>query len=204
MGKSGNPANKVRYWHGGVPGLKPGQALEAPLPGSPVYVTTNRDLGLAFAARHAARSQTGSAGTLYEVVDVRGGTPDPDFALITPNPSFRCRSAKILRIGERAVVLPFETHERLIAPMLKWDDGTAHYDVEGYINPQPEWKHAQHRIRELGTWAGCYRPRTQQRLHLLELMETGKVPSQPLNQVSEILLDRFTPPWAETQLQARF
>ncbi len=86
--------------------------------------------------------------------------------------------------------------------MLKWDDGTPHYDSAGFINPQPEWNTARHRLRELGQWAGCYRPQTQQRLHLLELMETGKERPRPIGEVSESELAFYTPPWAETQPQA--
>lgn len=148
MGKKNRRKNtKPRYWHGGSPGLDVGTVLEAPLaiglvmpthhvkddPTDPawLYVTTDRPLAKGYAGhwRHPDAGPNVS-GDLYRVEPVGGLEDDPDY----PDLSYRCRSARIIAVEQRAVritpglALAMHRHNT-------WDDGLAMYDQDGYILP---------------------------------------------------------------------
>ncbi|AJM78075.1 hypothetical protein C5C66_09120 [Rathayibacter toxicus] len=139
------------FWHGGMPGLSPGTIL---IPGKLVpgyaelfrnapaedlqilaqnwlYVTTDRDLALDYAA------QTGSllgGGGLYRVEPFGQLVPDPDYKHVS-GISYRVKRAKVLELEQE-----FD-HSAPYSPTgaalryTMWDDGTHMYDDMGYPSP---------------------------------------------------------------------
>lgn len=104
----------VRYWHGGFPGLTPGDLLLPPtetgathtltgygvLPGyrpdhvraDRVHVTTRRDSARVFAAAYPD-------GALYRVEPLGDMEPDPD----APDEAIRCERARVLAVYDPCV-----------------------------------------------------------------------------------------------------
>ncbi|MFD8234045.1 hypothetical protein ACFV20_19455 [Streptomyces sp. NPDC059696] len=119
-----------RYFHGGYPGLKPGQLILPPDQtrtehrlsaiaseiGAPahatrtdvVYVTVARDVARAYAALYPD-------GALYLVEPEGALEPDPDCS--TPDLSWQCEAARITAVVDPAVLArsrPFERWLRLL------------------------------------------------------------------------------------------
>lgn len=111
----------MRYYHGGVTGLRPGQFILPPTEtdtvsisdcGAPtdelsqrvaevhrrdrVYVTTDLDAARVFAA-YAPFGNNRRGGDVYEVQPVGDIEPDPDY-LADDNASVCCERARVLRI----------------------------------------------------------------------------------------------------------
>lgn len=106
----------MRYFHGGIPGLKPGDLLLPPdttgtertlttygeqlgsnaVRRDRVYVTTGRDVARVYAAFHPD-------GALYEVEPDGDTTPDPDCTV--PGVSWECPAARVLRVVDPVVLL---------------------------------------------------------------------------------------------------
>ncbi|MFD4968900.1 hypothetical protein [Streptomyces sp. NPDC058424] len=117
----------MRFFHGGVPGLKPGDLVLPPdttgterrlsieaaaLGGGPhatrtdvVYVTTGRDVARAFAAFYPD-------GALYAVAPRGELEPDPD--CYVPGLSWQCEAAEVLTVVDPVVLARTRTPERWI------------------------------------------------------------------------------------------
>ncbi len=113
----------TRYFHGGHPGLNPGDLILPPattgLAGNltkygqqlggdhvrrdRVYLTTGRDVAKAYAAFYPD-------GALYEVAPHGDLEPDPDCYI--DGLSWQCQSATVLRIVDHAVLLRTRTVDR--------------------------------------------------------------------------------------------
>lgn len=122
----------ARYFHGGYPGLKPGQLILPPDAtgtdhrlsaiaaehGGPaystrtdiVYVTTARDVARAFAAFYPD-------GALYEVQPHEGLEPDPDCGIA--DLSWQCPAAVIRTVVDPVVPFRDRTPERWIRLMTR-------------------------------------------------------------------------------------
>lgn len=122
----------TRYFHGGYPGLKPGDLILPPDQtgtehrlsaiaaehGGPaystrtdiVYITTVRDVARAFAAFYPD-------GALYEVEPHGVLEPDPDCA--TPGLSWQCQAAEIRTVVDPVVLFRDRTPERWIRLMTR-------------------------------------------------------------------------------------
>jgi hypothetical protein len=111
----------MRYFHGGIPGLKPGQLLLPPnttgtdrtlatyseqladsghVRRDRVYLTVGRDVAKVYAAFYPD-------GALYEVEPDGDTVPDPDCAV--PGVSFECPAARVLRVVDPVVLLRART-----------------------------------------------------------------------------------------------
>lgn len=107
----------VRYWHGGVPGLRPGDAILPPSESATtrrlvnsaphsipadiarddvVYLATNREVAKGYAAYYPD-------GALYEVQPDAEIEPDPDCRV--DGLSWRCARATVLRVVDPVVLL---------------------------------------------------------------------------------------------------
>lgn len=137
----------TRYWHGGHPGLRPGDAIRAAssLPTLPlvytfgagyptdpnrVYVTTDKALGRAYASKavHAA----GVGGDLYNVRPRGPLEHDPDY--LPEVPCFTCSSAVIVSVVERGITMTIAL-EVYANRHTYWDDGTPMYTRDGCALP---------------------------------------------------------------------
>lgn len=125
------PEARPRYFHGGVSGLKPGDLLEPQAhPGwrrddcawcrsggdssghpDSIYVTTEREYARYYASRYGK-------GWLY-VVEPLGELMPSEEELV---PSFRCESARVLSVYDRAVVLT-RSQRRRVFKMLPGSPG---------------------------------------------------------------------------------
>lgn len=99
-----------------------------------VYLSSERDVARAYAARWVGRSPDGSGGTLYSV-EVKGPLdPDPDYSL-DPGVCWRARIAFVAKVEE--VDVPF--NPATMTPALRllwWDDDTVRmYGTDGYALP---------------------------------------------------------------------
>lgn len=125
------PVGPPRYWHGGAPGLKPGELItprqhgddahlvdgcptcEARKQGAPppdddldpnrVYVTTDRDYARIYAAGYPC-------GALY-TVDLVGELPDPSD---DPVPSWAVEAARVRAVYDPLVTLDMKEVRRLM------------------------------------------------------------------------------------------
>lgn len=117
----------IRYFHGGVPGLKPGHLILPPdTTGTEhrlsaiaaehngpaystrtdiVYVTTGRDVARAFAAFYPD-------GALYRVQPEGELEPDPDSGI--PGLSWQCPAARIVAVVDHVVLFRDRTPQRWI------------------------------------------------------------------------------------------
>lgn len=163
----------TRYWHGGVPGLRPGDTIRpaARLRATPLiyavshahpsgeaysadpdlaYVTTDKTLAKAFAAKalHAA----GVGGDLYNVRPRGPLEPDPDYDH-HPGTSFTCTAAKIVAVVERGLTLTPEL-KTYASRFTTWDDGGLMYNREGHALPSRPMREiglTEDDLRSLGT-----------------------------------------------------
>lgn len=160
------PVPLTPYWHGGIPGLSPGDTLrplahpmmlrlyknaDTPHDPSRVYVTTDRDMGRMFAS--LALTGDGRGGDLYNVEPVGPVEPDPDYPDL--GVSYSCQSAVILSVAERSVRMSDAEQVRAEAPFLHWEDGSPMYDHGGFLTVSPQGAKnglpAQF-LRSLGRW----------------------------------------------------
>lgn len=117
----------MTYFHGGYPGLKPGDLIQPPditgtehrlsaiaaEHGGPaystrtdvVYVATARDVARAFAALYPD-------GALYRVEPVGKLEPDPDSGI--PGLSWQCPAAEVVAVVDAAVLFRTRRAERWI------------------------------------------------------------------------------------------
>lgn len=110
-----------RYFHGGIPGLKPGALILPPdttgtsrtlahyseqladsghVRRDRVYVTTGRDVAKVYAAFYPD-------GALYEVEPDGERVPDPDCEV--PGVSFECPVARVVRVVDPVVLIRART-----------------------------------------------------------------------------------------------
>jgi len=126
----------TRYFHGGYPGLKPGQLILPPNQtgtdhrlsaiaaehGGPaystrtdiVYVATGRDVARAFAAFYPD-------GALYEVEPRGRLEPDPDSGI--PGLSWQCPAAEVLTVVDPVVLFRTRTVDRWLRMLQPAGDG---------------------------------------------------------------------------------
>lgn len=150
--RPGNPATRAAsYWHGGIPGLKPGDSLlppsttAHPVPTNAlmpyehdpdaVYLTNSFAMARAYATHYKAN---GVPGDVYRARPVGEVRIDPDYDL-DPPVSFMCSEAVVERVVERSVALSDEEMVRAHAPFSRWNDGTPMYDADGRFSPGPWW-----------------------------------------------------------------
>lgn len=120
----------MRYFHGGIPGLKPGALILPPdttgtdrtvsqyitaADNAPhaqrrdvVYVTAGREVARAFAAFYPD-------GALYQVEPDGELAPDPDCA--TPDLSWSCLSARVVAVVDPVVLFRDRTPQRWLRLM---------------------------------------------------------------------------------------
>jgi hypothetical protein len=129
----------VRFFHGGHPGLKPGDLILPPattgtgrtlaeyseqLAGSGhvrrdrVYLTTGRDVAKVYAAFYPD-------GALYEVEPDGEMVPDPDCTV--PGVSFECPAARVLRVIDPVVLLRARTVDAWIRLLNRATDTAGQY-----------------------------------------------------------------------------
>lgn len=144
----------TRFWHGGTPGLKPGDVLR---PGAIVgarnlaqalrvdhddydpnvlYVTSDKAHARFFAAswRSADTALDYVRGDLYNVRPKGGRAPDPDYP---DGVCWSCARAVIIAVVERNVP---ETLQVSLAGSryTTWEDSRPMYDAAGWMQPSPE------------------------------------------------------------------
>ena len=160
------PADTRQFWHGGISGRTPGTIL---LPGdrvpgysdllkaapqeivrdiapSWVYITTDRDLALDYAAL------TGSffgSGELYRVRPLGVLAPDPDYAHVD-GVSYRVKRAEVTAVEEKVDGSSPYSPTGAALRYTMWDDGTPMYDFNGFPLPSAS-------MRELGVTAQDFR-----------------------------------------------
>lgn len=122
-----------RFFHGGVPGLKPGQKIlsRAALPewrgrepmyddrtatelgdnGTYTHITTDQDVARAYAGEYCHLANNRKPGTLYEVTPIGEVDADPDWSGF-PLKFLRARAARIVTVIEDNV---FHTNPRYMA-----------------------------------------------------------------------------------------
>lgn len=154
------------FWHGGAAGLEPGTVL---LPGylvpgyaevlrsaaqefvkviAPtwVYVTTDQDLALDFAALQGSLF---GAGTAYRVEPLDLLQPDPDFAHV-PGVSYRVKRARVISSNQTFDGSAPYSPTGAALSYATWDDGTAMYGSDGFPSPNATQ-------RELGVTSAALR-----------------------------------------------
>lgn len=142
--KAGRP---TRFWHGGTPGLRPGQRI---LPASKVErlplsaitlvdgdqhyanVTTDRALARGFAAFTIAADGT-LGGSLYNVRPVGDLVADPDYPV---GVAYKCTAAVIVSVAELRPAITDPVKIALNRYNL-WEDGELVYDPSGAMMPSP-------------------------------------------------------------------
>lgn len=153
-------ARLTRYWHGGVPGLKPGDritpanrrppdaraalASAEDYPNDPtvVYVTTVRELARFFAACYVGTvngMHQATPGTLYNVQPKGPLADDPD-GTGWPGTQFTCASAVVVAAAEARVTMTDKELARVRAKVMTWVDGTRAYTRDGWALPSPEMR----------------------------------------------------------------
>ena len=133
----------TRLYHGGAPGRKPGDLLLPPAEtgyrtveqrwreelgadvrpwmepdrnrADRVYLTARRDLAEAYAMCHELTRGGGGPGVLYLAEPVGELEDDPDL----PGLSFQCASARVLRIYDPCVTMPFARFERIMLSVVR-------------------------------------------------------------------------------------
>lgn len=167
MGKKGmnKKTTRIRYYHGGFPGLTPGTVLKPPnetglslrsgyarFDPTKVFVTTRVDLARAYALLFAriapAAGYSGPAlGSLYEikVSSLKHHVPDEDYAEFADKNgpislALPITAQKIIRVIETVGPNPSEEY-KLFAPYQTWEspDGKIYpmWDENGYLRPWP-------------------------------------------------------------------
>lgn len=148
------------YWHGGPNGLEPGDPIlpasalaalpaahfrkDYPCDPHRVYVTVDRELGLAYASNNVIPG----GGSLYRV-DVLGDLAvDPDYP---SGVSVSVEQAVILEVVARSVEMSPWRFTRAVGRFSTWDDGTPMYDERGRSIPSRQ-------ARELGFSAADLAP----------------------------------------------
>jgi hypothetical protein len=142
-----DPAAGREFWHGGARHLTPGTIL---VPGNQVpgyaeifrdasaevvkvlgqnwvYVTTDRDLALDFAAQNGSLF---GYGALYKVQSLGELVPDPDFAHV-PGISYRVRRARVIALEQEFDDTAEDSPTGAVLRYVMWDDGTRMYDDGG-------------------------------------------------------------------------
>jgi hypothetical protein len=159
-------ADPREFWHGGASGLAPGtmllpgeqvpgysdllkrapQEMVAVLAPNWVYVTTDRDLAIDYAAQQG--SLFGS-GALYLVRPVGLLAPDPDYAHVD-GISYRLKRAEIIRLEREFDGTDSYSPTGAALRYATWDDATQMYDSHGFPLPNATQ-------RELGVTPGDLR-----------------------------------------------
>jgi hypothetical protein len=140
----------TRYWHGGVPGLQPGDRVHpasqlAQLPvahafaeydSDPdwVYVTVDRTHAKFHASAYVDWAGRLGGGDLYNVRPRGELQPDPDYP---DGVSFSCRSAIVVVAAERGI-RPTRELELSGLRYATWRGGGPMYDSAGHMLPSPE------------------------------------------------------------------
>lgn len=138
---------EVKYYHGGVSGLKPKDRIRcsrsiglSPLLAKgytcdpeKVYVTTDYDVARSYAAHYGRIRSWTYGGDVYQVQTVGEVLPDPDYDGV--GDAFSCGSARVKRAMVRRVSMTDEQLTRINARHQLYPDGTPVYDVDGFLLP---------------------------------------------------------------------
>lgn len=159
----------TRWWHGGAPGLRPGDrilpasrlsdvaalgyALEGyPADPSTVYITSDKTLARAYAGKWTDGTRR-IGGDLYNVRPRGQLNPDPDY--IDDPACQTCTSAVVVAVAERRITMTLEL-EIYSNRRTTWDDGSPMYDRQGYPQPNLAMREAgltAEHLRALGVLA---------------------------------------------------
>lgn len=149
------PSGRTDYFHGGAPGLEPGDILrpaaalgldftyhldDAVYDPAYVYFTTRIEIATAYAARCVMPYVNEIPGTVYRVQPLGRIEPDPDYEPL-PDIYKRAPRARVLETVRTEVVLTDRETHQLEAPWLHW--GTLDrpmYDTDGIMIPSDEMK----------------------------------------------------------------
>jgi hypothetical protein len=131
----------VRYFHGGIPDLKPGDLILPPTATGTartlaqyseqladsghvrrdrVYITTGRDVAKVYAAFYPD-------GALYEVEPDGDVVPDPD--CVVPGVSFECLAARVLRVVDPVVLLRDRSVDAWVRQLNRATDAAGQLDA---------------------------------------------------------------------------
>ena len=94
-------------------------------------------------------------GDVYEAEPVGAAAPDPDYAIHWPEDFIRAGEAVIVRVVERAVIMPADEVSRARLRYMRWVDDTPSYDDDGYLLPSPAMREAgrtREELRSFGRW----------------------------------------------------
>lgn len=162
-GPSGNPARRAQQegqqvgalFHGGVPGLQPGDLLvSAAARGadyayhSPtavyrrdrVYLTTEREMAEFWAAQYLDDDGRLVPGDVYQAQAIGPLRPDSDFPRY-PDTYLSAREARVLRVVARAVKLSEPEHNARLRRQQSWGLDPM-YDAQEFMLPSPQMRDA--------------------------------------------------------------
>lgn len=168
--------HRPRYYHGGAPGLAAQEhivsaadlghvyvhgyatgssALDVYDP-SLVYISTDLDVAIGFAARYVdPQTAITGGGWVYEVTPSETPAPDPDWPVF-PEEFLTTKRATIQRIIRRDVVMSRPEQVQLERRYLVWDSrDDPRYDAEGFMRPSKqmvEYGVTSDLLRGYGKW----------------------------------------------------
>lgn len=171
----------VQYFHGGVPGLRPGQEIwaRASLPhwwgqsvsygqetaesigdtGTYIYLTADLEAARSYAGQYVEPTGDGGVrslpGSVYRVEPAGELLEDPDF-LPFPEVFKRARWGRIVEVVETGVR---RNNPRMAArsmgKYMSYIDGRPVYDENGYLQPSPTHRRygmTAERLKQFGKW----------------------------------------------------
>lgn len=146
------------YFHGGVPGLAPGDHLHSatelgmqvvynqPWFGagarynqSKVYVTSHLGTAIGYAARYLVPGGNRTPGWVYEVEPIGPVEPDPDYGGgARPDLASCCDGAVVVKVIERDVWLSEREQNKVIWPHYYWDTEHQIHAEDGTLLPSTQ------------------------------------------------------------------
>lgn len=149
----------MTYFHGGVPGLSPGDRLltakelgvqivynqpwfhgnDARYERDKVYLTMHLGTAIGYAARYRVPGGNPAPGWVYEVEPIGPVEPDPDYGGgARPDLASYCSGAVIVQIIERDVWLSEREQNKVIWPHYYWDLDHQIHAEDGTLLPSPQ------------------------------------------------------------------
>lgn len=143
----------MRFFHGGVPGLQPGDdvlsatrlnrryayhhpSAAARYDPNYVYFTTHLGTARAYAARYLDRSGRPRPGDVYEVEPARATTEDPDYPVAGPDRFLMAARARVTAVVDTAVAMDAREQNKASWPYTFWESvDEIRYDSDGTVLP---------------------------------------------------------------------